>query len=106
MAPTASPALLLLLFTSAEDQEAFDRTIDACAAPLLSALPSVLDYHLARAVTGPRGHPPYEWILSLRFPDRASMNSAIDSAAFSRFETLCRPWSGLLTLIVAEERLE
>ena len=66
-APPALPALLLLLFTAAEDQEAFDRMIDTCAAPLLSALPSVLDYHLARAATGPLGHPPYEWIISLRF---------------------------------------
>lgn len=103
MASPASPALLLLLFTAAEDQEAFDRMIDTCAAPLLSALPSVLDYHLARAATGPLGCPPYERIISLRFPDRASMDSARTGARFSQFEALCRPWSGLLTLIVAEE---
>lgn len=106
MTPPAPPALLLLLFTAAEDQDAFDRMIVTCAAPLLNALPLVLDYHLARAATGPLGHPPYEWIISLRFQDRASMDSARTGARFSQFEALCRPWPGLLTLIVAEERLD
>lgn len=100
----AHPTLLVLLFTAAEDQEAFDQMIALCAAPLLAALPRALDHRISRATTGPLGYPPYEWMVTLRFPDRPSLDAALASARYHQFETLCRPWSGLLTLLLADER--
>ena len=100
----AHPTLLVLLFTAAEDQEAFDQMIAIYAPPLLAALPRVLGHSLARATTGPLGYPPYEWMVTLRFPDRPSLDAALASAGYQQFETLCRPWPGLLTLLLAEER--
>lgn len=102
MTPSAQSALLLL-FTAAEDQEAFDRMLSGYAVPLLRSLPAVAECRLDRARTGPLGHPPYEWSISLRFPDRQSVDTALASAPFGRFEDQCRPWAGLCTLLVAEE---
>jgi antibiotic biosynthesis monooxygenase (ABM) superfamily enzyme len=87
-------------------QEAFDRTVQVEALPLLQALPGVIEANVLRTLDQEEGLPAIYQIYQLRFQDRAAMEAMFESAerlAVHDIMSRILPWfEGTIVHLVSE----